>query len=68
MRLLFCGDTRMEWATPRTRFTSPSSIRLMGGSVRTVGTFSFTSPPPCDTDARHVGLTFMLRRVACGPE
>ena len=39
----------MECATPRMRFTRPSSVRLTGGSSFTTGTLSVTSPPPCAT-------------------
>ena len=47
MRLLLCGETRMEWAMPRTRLTMPSSVRATGASARTTGTATRTSPPPC---------------------
>ena len=47
MRLLLCGETRMEWAMPRMRLTMPSSVRATGASARTTGTATRTSPPPC---------------------
>lgn len=46
MRLEACGETRAEYATPRMRFTMPSSVRLMGGRWRTTGSRTSTSPLP----------------------
>lgn len=63
MRLLLCGDTRIECATPRTRLTMPSCSRLTGGSARTVGTLSCTSPPPCGFGA-GLRLTAALKAAA----
>mmetsp|Transcript_7819 Transcript_7819/g.23519 ORF Transcript_7819/g.23519 Transcript_7819/m.23519 type:complete len:211 (+) Transcript_7819:270-902(+) len=46
MRLVFWGDTFIEYDTPRTRLIMPSSVRSTAGSERRLGTRSCTSPPP----------------------
>mmetsp|Transcript_16193 Transcript_16193/g.44282 ORF Transcript_16193/g.44282 Transcript_16193/m.44282 type:complete len:202 (+) Transcript_16193:1037-1642(+) len=50
----------MEYATPRMRFTMPSSTRLTGGSCFMMGTLSMTSPPP-------IGLAPLLKTFSSSP-
>mmetsp|Transcript_34555 Transcript_34555/g.87380 ORF Transcript_34555/g.87380 Transcript_34555/m.87380 type:complete len:300 (+) Transcript_34555:388-1287(+) len=57
MRLVLCGETFIEYATPRMRFTMPSSVRLMRGSCFMMGTRSTTSPPPNGRAPRFTTLS-----------